>query len=183
MNSTKLKGEIYFVLFRLIYIKATQKHLFMPVHFSDREMQRAWRNNLQAYTKSDNTSPNIRTNAHRLLLFYSIECGLKATFMKRQRVTGTEAVATQFKECGHDLNKLLDVLGADRNLKIPSRIIMQGKNGSQRVLDSGQINQMWRYGGEVTHTQNQQSSLPLSDKDLEEQLLEISKWIKEELQR
>jgi hypothetical protein len=146
-------------------------------------MQRAWKNNLKAYEQANNISPNIRTNAHRLLLFYSIECGLKATLMKRDKANCTD-VCPKVIECGHDINKLLDALRAGHTLKIPSIIVMQARNGNKRSLNSGEINQMWRYGGQVTHTQHQKGNLlPLSDKDLETLLIEISKWIKEELQR
>lgn len=48
--------------------------------FTLREMQTGWRKNFQAYKKA---SPPIH-NAHRLLLFYAIECGLKSILMKRE---------------------------------------------------------------------------------------------------
>ena len=153
----------------------------MPIHFSVREMQRAWKNNLKAYEQANNTSSNIRTNAHRLLLFYSIECGLKAALMKDQSVNYTQE-CDQVRQCSHNINKLLDALRAGHNLKISSKIVMQAKNGSERSLNSGEINQMWRYGGEATHTQNGQGNLvDLSDEDLEKQLLKISIWIREVL--
>lgn len=186
MNPTKPKGKIYFVLFRLIYTKATQRHLFMVVHFSDQEMKRAWRNNLKAYEQANNISPNIRTNAHRLLLFYSIECGLKAVLMGKDKVNCTD-VCTRVIQCGHDINKLIDALGAGHDLKISRKIIIKarGRGSNSRLdrsLNSVDINQMWRYGGEATHTQNGQGDLVgLSDEDLEKQLLKISVWIREEL--
>jgi len=160
----------------------------MPVHFSDREMRRAWRQNLQAYEKADNTAPKVRTNAlrtnaHRLLLFYSVECGLKAVLMKNDKVDCTD-VCEKVIQCGHDLNKLLDALGAGHDLKVPRRIVMKASGSSRldRVLNSGEINQMWRYGGEATHSQNGQGNLvDLSDEDLEKHLLKISGWIREAL--
>ncbi len=155
----------------------------MPIHFSDREMRRAWRQNLQAYEKADNTVPKVRTNAHRLLLFYSVECGLKAVLMRDDKVDCTD-VCEKVIQCGHDLNKLLDALRAGHDLKISRRIVIKASHSSRldRILKSGEINQMWRYGGEATHSQNGQGDLvDLSDEDLEKQLLKISGWIREVL--
>jgi hypothetical protein len=53
-----------------------------PVPFTRREMHRGWSNSFQAYEKAE-ASPPIQ-NSHRLLLFYAIECGLKAILMKRR---------------------------------------------------------------------------------------------------
>jgi hypothetical protein len=180
VNPTKPKGKIYFVLFRLIYTNAKQRHLFMVVHFSDREMQRAWKQNFLAYEKADKTS-QVRTNAHRLLLFYSIECGLKAMLMKYEAARCTD-VCAKVIECGHDINKLLDTLKAGQNLKVPHKIIIKaGGSNPQRILNSGEINQMWRYGGEATHTHKQGDLVDFSDEALEKQLLKISVWIREAL--
>ena len=48
--------------------------------FSDRELTRAWRE-LSAVATPTNS---VRQNPHRLLLFYAVECGLKAIWLKRQ---------------------------------------------------------------------------------------------------
>jgi len=145
----------------------------MPVHFSDREMKNAWKHNFEAYKK---LQPSY-TNAHRLLLFYSIECGLKATLMKRSAVKTTKA-CTEIIESGHNINKLLDALTAGHSLKLPPEINMT----SDRRLGSGEINQMWRYGGKVANIKNQNGGLVDStDEDLEKCLLKISEWIKQEL--
>lgn len=152
----------------------------MPVHFSDREMKNAWKHNFEAYKK---LQPSY-TNAHRLLLFYSTECGLKATLMKRESAKTTKDCASLIalikgsRNDGHDINKLLDALRAGHNLKIPSAINMI----SDRRVGSGEINQMWRYGGKVANIKNQNGGLVDStDEDLEKCLLKISEWIKQEL--
>ncbi|GCL37866.1 hypothetical protein SR1949_29780 [Sphaerospermopsis reniformis] len=51
------------------------------IPFTDKEMEKAWLRNISAYYKT----PQPHTNAHRLLLFYAVECGLKAIFMKKKR--------------------------------------------------------------------------------------------------
>jgi hypothetical protein len=153
------------------------------VPFTDREMQRAWRSNLQA---SLAFSKVARNNAHRLLLFYAIECGLKAVLMRRKSVTCTNH-CEEIGEAQHDINKLLDALGAGNVLKLPNQFSMaaiKDKGSKQeRKLESGKINQMWRYGGSVTSMDNSRNgrSESLTDDDLEKYLIEISKWIEMEL--
>lgn len=152
----------------------------MTVHFTDREMQRAWRNNFQAYEKAYNVNQEPLTNAHRLLLFYAVECGLKAALMKRESANCTD-VCHQVIESSHNINKLLDALKAGHSLKLPSSISMKGSQ-QNRNLNSGEINQMWRYGGESQNTRNQDGGfIKLTDEDLEKHLLKISNWIKGEL--
>lgn len=134
--------------------------------FTDREMQRAWRENMSASDKIP------RSNAHRLLLFYAVECGLKAVLMKRQGLGRTDACPDIY-EAKHNLNKLLDFLHAGVNLKLPSQIVMNdSRNRESRVSDPGQINQMWRYGGK---------SVQPTDDELEKKLSAISEWIRREL--
>ena len=145
----------------------------MAIPFTDRELERAWRENLFA------SDQNKRNNALRLLLFYAVECGLKAIIMKR---CGRRKCRTDFfpniSEAQHDINKLLDNLSADWRLRLPRKIqmcdVLDSRNNKEdRKLNAGQINQMWRYGG--------RSVGDVSDEVLEEKLLKICKWIKREL--
>ncbi|MEH2436301.1 MAG: hypothetical protein V7K25_18975 [Nostoc sp.] len=153
----------------------------MAIPFTDREMEKAWSQNLCAYKNSQETS---RTNAHRLLLFYAVECGLKTILMKRKGHKRSD-FCTDIAECQHNINKLLDCLGAGGSLNLPEIFIGEvfdtRNNKEERKLNSGQINQMWRYGGKVISivTQKQKAS----DEDIENKLLAISKWIVGEIER
>ena len=148
--------------------------------FTDREMQRAWRNNFQASNYSS------RSNAHRLLLFYSIECGLKAVLMKRQCVTTTDCCG-EITDAQHNINKLLDCLSAGQSLKLPDQLQMtpirtQKGQMVERKVDAGKINQVWRYGGILVDTVNSSFAISkIEDDKLEKQLMCISKWIQQEL--
>ena len=151
------------------------------VMFTDREMQRAWQANLQA------SSHSASSNAHRLLLFYAIECGLKAILMKRRSVTCTNH-CREFSEAQHDINKLLDILSAGQALKLPSQFNMSPINdkGSKqdRKLNPGKINQMWRYGGKVLERLDDSGrSIGFTDEDIEQHLIKISRWIQKELRQ
>ncbi|MBD2616574.1 hypothetical protein H6G94_36065 [Nostoc punctiforme FACHB-252] len=149
------------------------------VAFTDREMQKAWQANLQA------SMNNSRNNAHRLLLFYAIECGLKAILMKRQGVSCT-IHCKEISEAQHNINKLLDFLSAGQALKLPNQFNMSSINDKglkqERKLDSGKINQMWRYGGKVTDmSDGKGNTVNITDEDLEKCLIKISQWIEKEL--
>jgi HEPN domain-containing protein len=141
------------------------------IPFTNREIERAWRNNKAASEQAP------RTNGHRLLLFYAVECGLKAILMRRQRKTRTDECPV-LAQCQHDINKLLDSLSAGQSLKLPSQLSMakiKSRNGyDERKFTSGEINQMWRYGGCCT-------SNSTTDTELENQLLKIVRWIEGEL--
>jgi hypothetical protein len=147
----------------------------MAIPFTDREMNNAWRENLST---SQNTP---RSNAHRLLLFYGVECGLKAVLMRRRRINRTD-LCRDIQGCKHNLNKLLSILGAGAALSLPEEIFINKicdtrKNKQERKLNNGQINEMWRYGGKVIAIENNQAD----DQKIENKLIEISKWIEGEL--
>jgi hypothetical protein len=146
------------------------------VPFTDREMRRAWEENLN-FSQVD-----LRSNTHRLLLFYAVECGLKAILMKRRSANCTHH-CQEIGEAQHNINKLLDILGASHQLKLPSQMSMGKINDrgvkAERKLDPGKINQAWRYGGKIVSRDS--NSVPLTDKDLENALVRISEWIKGEL--
>ncbi|UUO16800.1 hypothetical protein [Dolichospermum heterosporum] len=152
----------------------------MAIPFTDKEMKKAWGGNLSA----SQISP--RTNAHRLLLFYAVECGLKAVLMARQETRRTN-LCKDIKECGHNINKLLSLLGAGGSLSLPTEIFIQEildtrNNKEERKLNPGQMNELWRYGGKVTAI-NKDGKIKANDEDIENKLLEISKWIAGEIER
>lgn len=143
----------------------------MPIPFTDREMQKAWRQNLSA------SCSTTRNNAHRLLLFYAVECGLKAILMKRQKKHRTD-LCNDIPNAQHNINKLLDYLGAGQNIKLPSQLMMEkikidNLNQEERKFTPGEINQMWRYGGYSIGADN--------DEKIEEKLIKIAQWIDREL--
>lgn len=154
----------------------------MPIPFTDREMELAWRENLSAAKKIP------CTNAHRLLLFYAVECGLKAVWMKRKGGKRTDLYPDMI-ECKHNINRLLDSLGAGGNLSLPPEIYIKEifdtrNNKEERKLNSGDINQIWRYGGKVIAiVQPGKGKIQANDEDIEKKLLAISNWIAGELNK
>jgi len=142
--------------------------------FTLREIQNAWSNHFIAYHE-----PSIKTNSHRLMLFYAVECGLKAIIMKKEKVQTTDSILKRvgkektITHYSHNINQLLKKLNVnDRNLYLPQEITLEElKGGKTRSCRQDQINQMWRYG-------YQQDQI---DQDLENILLRIAEFIKKDL--
>jgi len=145
------------------------------ISFSRRELESAWRT---AYRAS---KVNPRTNAHRLLLFYAQECGLKAAVLRRQNKELLDQHIVDersAKSVEHDLNKLLDILRAGKSLQLPTCLNLPAlktaeKNELKRPCGTGQINQAWRYGGVL--------GAPSDDQALEQALESVHKWLDGEL--
>ena len=108
----------------------------------------------------------------------------KVILMKRKQKKSTD-LCTEISECKHNINKLLDCLGAGGSLNLPEIFIQKisdtRNNEKARKLNSGQINQMWRYGGKVVSivTEEEQAT----DEDIEKKLIAISQWIQREIER
>lgn len=140
--------------------------------FTLREIQNAWSNHFIAYHEQ-----SIKTNSHRLMLFYAVECGLKAIIMKKERVQTTNSnlktVNNNITYFSHNINQLLTKLNVnDLNLYLPQEITLEElKGGQTRSCRQDQINQMWRYG----YRQNE------IDQNLENILLRIAEFIKKYL--
>ncbi|EQD39132.1 hypothetical protein B1A_17001, partial [mine drainage metagenome] len=75
------------------------------IPFTDRELKRAWR---ELSTIATPVAGSFCMNPHRLLLFYAVECGLKAVWLKRQNrnLFNREDI----KSTGHDLRLVLKEL-------------------------------------------------------------------------
>lgn len=140
------------------------------LNFSLKEVNKAWNENFRA----SDVSP--RKNAHRLLLFYAVETGLKAFYMKKNGINqtkdleGKKGQKTNERILTHNLETLLKELGASSTLYLPNNI----KMSNNRSLNCSEINEMWRYGGK--------SNDP-TDQEIEQKLEKINQWLKQELTR
>ncbi|MCQ8127503.1 hypothetical protein [Methylomonas rivi] len=136
--------------------------------FSLRELKRAWRESSSVFKECEQ-----KTNAHRLILFYAVETGLKAVMLKRE---GKQDSENMFFDIKHDLNKLLSELKVARELHLPKDIHLDdltlSKPHKQRNTGTCDLNQVWRYGA--------QAKTP-TDAELEEKLCAIDDWINGEL--
>jgi hypothetical protein len=137
--------------------------------FTRRELTNAWRQLREASISSP------RKNAHRLLLFYSIECGLKAAWLKRQSRTLFES--HDISKTGHNLNQMLKDMSS--NTTLPPNLNMNPaiNQSNMPVPRNGVIDvlhQVWRYGGTLV-------APPIDDTGMEAELEKIHHWITKEL--
>lgn len=136
--------------------------------FTDRELRRAWR---EAYSAFE--SANNKTNAHRLLLFYALETGLKAVFLKKNSKLYSNG---EFSSTLHNLNRLMDQMsiGTEYHLleNISLEVDEQGQPTGQRNAHCKDLNQIWRYGAQAKRP---------TDEELEAKLLAIQTLIEGEL--
>lgn len=141
------------------------------VLFTDRELRRAWRDLSQVSMPAGGAE---RKNPHRLLMFYAVECGLKAVWLKRQRRSLFEQ--EDINRTGHDLRAVLRALNVGNTLSLPAnlQLLPVEQNGSQlpRNGDISILHQAWRYGGECRTP---------SDTECEKQLEQVLDWIRGEL--
>ncbi|WP_454758179.1 hypothetical protein [Citrobacter freundii] len=120
------------------------------IPFTNRELVRAWRNSL------DVSRLDQRKNPHRLLLFYAIECGLKAAYLKQINKTVIDSdIAQQFS---HDINKLCEKLSINSSFMLPQSLRMKDckidSKDITRTCSPSEINQIWRYGGTLDGVEN-----------------------------
>ena len=141
------------------------------IPFTDRDLKNAWRD-LSAIAMP--AAANTRTNPHRLLLFYAVECGLKAVWLKRQNRSLFDR--EDIDKTGHNLRQVLKELKVGAEFSLPENLQLKPvtRNGAQesRNGDISILHQAWRYGGSCTAP---------TDSDCEKQLEQILKWIQGEL--
>lgn len=141
--------------------------------FTDRELKRAWR---ELSAAAQPPASGLRSNPHRLLLFYAVECGLKAVWLRqRGRTLFDEA---DIKDTGHNLQKILKTLRVGKDLMLSDSIhlpeVTHDLRNEQytRNCGFGDLHQVWRYGGQCQNP---------TDQHCENQLQAIQKWIQGEL--
>jgi hypothetical protein len=141
------------------------------IPFTDRELKNAWRDLSTAASPLGST----RNNPHRLLLFYAVECGLKAVWLKRQNRSLFDQ--DDIDKTGHDLKQVLKDLNVGAELfQLPQELVLPSvlQNGALQPRKGGIsiLHQAWRYGGRCVTP---------ADNDCERQLEQVLTWIQGEL--
>lgn len=111
--------------------------------------------------------------SRRLLLFYSVECGLKCLLLKRiQKNTYSELLAYDgmdiLKNDGHNLKELLKKLDAEDKFRLKAIRIKK-----REQISPAEFNQLWRYGVETLDNKEEERA--------EETLRDIAGWLDEQL--
>lgn len=111
-------------------------------------------------------------NAQRLLLLYSVECGLKALWLKQ---AGRQIFnETDIKNTGHDLNEIIKILKIGA-IYLPPNFNLPDLNGiKRRGYTIADLHQVWRYGGQL-------DAPPINDAVAEEKLDKLWLQLNKEL--
>jgi hypothetical protein len=108
------------------------------VHVKLREMEKAFR----SHKNLIESSIQIGSRTCKMVLFYAVECGLKALYMRKLGLRRTDQ-RNSFKESAfdykHDLNRILVKLRI--NCKIP-KVVTSGNI----QIEAADLHEAWRYG-------------------------------------
>lgn len=137
------------------------------VNVTRREFQKSYSNHYQLYLRSE-CSPKTR----RLILFYSVECGLKSLIMK-EIGKNTYDELDNYCKCnggkklsGHDIKEMIKEVNP-HNSFILKDIYLKNTGGS---VPPCRYNELWRYGAEVADEKQEEAA--------ERTLKKIAEWIK-----
>lgn len=141
------------------------------INITRREFEVSCRYHYSLYKK---TLHQIAPRSRRLLLFYSVECGLKSLILKNIGKNTYEELKTysekkQMNIHGHDLKEMTRVVGIEH--KYPLKKIRLTNRGGDVPPD--RYNELWRYGA---------STEDETEEIREEQtLVGIADWIEQRL--
>lgn len=141
------------------------------INVTRREFQDSYRNHYKLYKKT-----NVSAKSRRLILFYSVECGLKSLIMK-ETGNNTYEELKHYCDCnadkkgltGHDIKAMLKEVNP-RNEFALRDIELKNNGGS---VPPGKFNELWRYGVEVSDNEQEERA--------EKTLVKIAEWINSRL--
>ncbi len=119
--------------------------------------------------KHFHVSENEHLPSYYLLLFYAVECGLKAVYLQRRKFSRTDQITDETLRKSHDL------MTWSKELRLPASIT--GKNTSFRLQRDNtyrwrisRAHEAWRYGVVIE---------PADEEELISWLKRVYDWVKE----
>lgn len=141
-----------------------------------RDYRKGYEKHYQSYRRLK--SENADINSRRLLLVYSVECGLKYKLLDkwneknpRKILEGTDDKKREILK-SHNLERILKELGQQGNFKFPRL-----KTAHKGIVDPETYHQFYRY---CIKTQEKQLD---KEEKIEASLNDIACWIKEGMRR
>ena len=137
-----------------------------------RDYRKGYEKHYQSYKRLKGENADV--NSRRLLLAYSVECGLKFKLLDKwneenpQKILEGNDVKKKNILKSHNLEKILKELGQQGNFKFP-RLKTVHKN----IVDAESYHQLYRY---CIKTQEKQSD---TEEKVEDSLNDIACWVKE----
>ena len=136
------------------------------INITRREFQQSFKNHYAMYRK---TGIDMPYHSRLLMLFYSVECGLKSLILKEIGKNTYEDLKSYYeisgkKAPGHDLKAMTKEVGIE--ISFPLKQIPLKAGGS--VLPA-KYNELWRYGADVEDEEAEQRE--------EKTLARIAEWL------
>lgn len=130
------------------------------------EFQRSFINHYGMYKK---TGTDMPYHSRLLMLFYSVECGLKSLILKKIGKNTYEDLKFYYeingkKLPGHDLKAMTKEVGIETMFPLKK---IQLKGGG--FVLPGKYNELWRYGAGIENVEEEQSE--------EKTLVRIAEWL------
>jgi hypothetical protein len=140
------------------------------INITRSEFQRSFKNHYGMYKK---TGTDMPYRSRLLMLFYSVECGLKSLILKNIGKNTYEELKSYYtingkKAPGHDLKAMTKEVGIET--KFPLKRI-QLKGGG--FVLPGKYNELWRYGACIKNAEEEQSE--------EKTLVRIAEWLSQRI--
>lgn len=141
-----------------------------------RDYRRGYEKHYQLYKRLK--CENADVNSRRLLLVYSVECGLKYKLLENWNVENPQKILDGNDKkkrdilTSHNLEKILKELGQQGNFKFP-----QLETVHKNIVSSESYHQLYRYC--IITRKNQFDN----EKKMEDSLYSIACWIKEGMRK
>lgn len=81
----------------------------------------------------------------RLILFYAVECGMKAAWLRRKGMRHTDQIPDSLRLHGHDLRQWAKALHLPATLELPGQVRLSRSPGAESA-GCAQVHEAWRYG-------------------------------------
>ena len=155
----------------LLHLKGgkLQKSMSSQINVKRSEFRDSYRRHYALYLYGDRT---VSLRTRRLILFYSVECGLKSLILKQIGKNTYEDLKLYSRNSGrnvqgHDIKAMTQALGIDKYYPLRP-LQLSDKGGSVPVQ---QFNELWRYGAAVSDEHQEEEA--------ERTLNRIAVWIGE----
>lgn len=125
------------------------------INVKRREYQESFKKHYKVYRSTEFLKEN---NTRRLILFYSVECGLKCLILKKtgkntyEELCEYARISNKREICGHNIKAMLKELDLTFTLKS----IKLNKNVGAKQIAPKEYNQLWRYGIQTKNERDEQ---------------------------
>ena len=144
-----------------------QKKKTSQINITRNEFQRSFKNHYGMYKKADE---DVSRQSRLLILFYSVECGLKSYILKEIGKNTYEDLKMYYQNKtgrnvpGHDVKAMTKEVGIET--KYPLKRISLKDGG---IVMPNQYNELWRYGAEIENAEEEENE--------EKTLIQIAEWL------